>query len=94
MILIWIAIFIVALVLLVKGADILLHASERIGKTLAFSPFVIGVLIVVSPVKMKAKKLFSHQILSLEASTGHLNSAKSNSSTLKVLNIPLSAIKS
>lgn len=41
----WIFIFIVALVVLVKGADWLLESAEKIGMHFGLSPFVIGVLI-------------------------------------------------
>jgi cation:H+ antiporter len=45
MLLIWIIIFIISLIVLVKGADLLLNSSEKIGIYLGLSPFVIGVLI-------------------------------------------------
>jgi len=43
---VWIIVFIVALVALVKGADWLVLGAERIGLALGLSPFVVGVLIV------------------------------------------------
>lgn len=46
MLLSWIAVFIVALIFLVKGADWLLQSSEKIGKAAGLSPFIVGVLIV------------------------------------------------
>jgi len=41
----WIFIFIISLVVLVKGADWLLESAEKIGMHFGLSPFVIGVLI-------------------------------------------------
>lgn len=46
MILSWIAVFIVSLVVLVKGADWLINSAERIGLAMGLSPFLIGVSIV------------------------------------------------
>ena len=46
MALVWIIIFIVSLVVLVKGADWLLQSAEKIGLALGLSPFVVGVVIV------------------------------------------------
>jgi cation:H+ antiporter len=46
MIFIWILIFIISLVLLVKGADWLLQTSEKIGLSIGMSPFIVGVTIV------------------------------------------------
>jgi len=45
-ILLWVGIFVVSLIALVKGADWLLGSSERIGLALGLSPFIIGVVIV------------------------------------------------
>ena len=42
----WIVIFIISLVVLVKGADWLLKSSEKIGLAAGLSPFIIGVVIV------------------------------------------------
>ena len=42
----WIIIFMVALVILVKGADWALSGAERIGVSLGLSSFVVGVVIV------------------------------------------------
>ncbi len=42
----WIIIFIVSLVVLVKGADWLLQSAEKIGLALGLSPFIVGVVIV------------------------------------------------
>ncbi|NCS99419.1 calcium/sodium antiporter [Candidatus Parcubacteria bacterium] len=46
MILFWIAVFVVSLLVLVKGADFLLGSSEKIGLAAGLSPFVVGVVIV------------------------------------------------
>lgn len=46
MLLTWIIIFIVSLVILVKGADWLLDSAEKIGLALGLPSFVVGVLIV------------------------------------------------
>lgn len=46
MILFWTFVFIVSLVVLVKGADFLLGSSEKIGLAAGLSPFVVGVVIV------------------------------------------------
>lgn len=46
LLLFWIAVFIVSLVALIKGADWLLLSAERIGLSLGLSPFIIGVTIV------------------------------------------------
>ena len=46
MILLWVIVFVVSLVVLVKGADWLLGSSEKIGLAMGLSPFIIGVLIV------------------------------------------------
>ncbi len=46
MLMIWIIIFAVALIALVKGADWLLSSSEKIGLAMGMSPFVVGILIV------------------------------------------------
>jgi len=46
MLLIWIFIFLVSLVILVKGADWLLKSAEKIGLALGISPFIVGVTIV------------------------------------------------
>ncbi len=42
----WIAVFLVSLVALIKGADWLLQSSEKIGLSIGLSPFIVGVLIV------------------------------------------------
>lgn len=42
----WIIVFIISLVVLVKGADWFLESAERIGLSLGLSPFIIGVTIV------------------------------------------------
>jgi len=42
----WGFIFIVSLALLIKGADWLVESSEKIGRALKISPFIIGVTIV------------------------------------------------
>jgi cation:H+ antiporter len=42
----WIAIFIISLMGLVKGADWLIESAERIGLSLGLSPFIVGVTIV------------------------------------------------
>lgn len=46
MILLWVIIFILALVVLIKGADWLLGSAEKIGLAIGLSPFIIGVTIV------------------------------------------------
>jgi len=46
MILIWFIIFLVSLVVCVKGADWLLESAEKIGLFLGLSSFIVGVLIV------------------------------------------------
>ena len=46
MILLWVLIFIVSLVVMVKGADWLLASAERIGLALGISSFIVGVIIV------------------------------------------------
>lgn len=42
----WGAVFIVSLVVLVKGADWLIASAEKIGLALGLSPFIVGVIIV------------------------------------------------
>lgn len=42
----WILVFVIALVVMVKGADWFLDAAEKIGLRLGLSSFVVGVLIV------------------------------------------------
>lgn len=44
--LVWILILVVALVVMILGADVFLKSAERIGLQLGFSSFVIGVVIV------------------------------------------------
>jgi Ca2+/Na+ antiporter len=46
MILFWIAVFVVSLIVLVKGADWLLESAEKIGLAAGLSSFVVGVVIV------------------------------------------------
>jgi len=46
MLIFWVAVFIVSLFVLVKGADWLLASSEKIGLRIGLSPFVVGVTIV------------------------------------------------
>lgn len=46
MTLIWILVFIISVLAIVKGADWLLGSAERIGLALGMSPFIVGVLIV------------------------------------------------
>jgi cation:H+ antiporter len=46
MLIFWIAVFIVSLFALVKGADFLLSAAEKIGLKIGLSPFIVGVTIV------------------------------------------------
>lgn len=45
-ILFWTAIFIISLLVMIKGADWFLESSEKIGLALGLSPFIIGVVIV------------------------------------------------
>lgn len=46
MLLFWIIVFIVALTVMVKGADWLIASSEKIGLSFGLSPFIVGVTIV------------------------------------------------
>jgi cation:H+ antiporter len=46
MLIFWIAVFVVSLFALVKGADFLLTSSEKVGLSIGLSPFVVGVTIV------------------------------------------------
>jgi len=46
MLIVWIIVFIISLVALVKGADWLIESSEKIGLAIGLSPFIIGVTIV------------------------------------------------
>jgi len=46
MLIFWIIVFIVSLVVLVKGADWLIESAEKIGLAMGLSPFLIGVTIV------------------------------------------------
>lgn len=46
MLIYWTAIFIVSLIVLVKGADWLIASAERIGLALGLSPFIVGVTII------------------------------------------------
>ncbi len=46
MLLVWLIIFIISLVALVKGADWLIASSEKIGLAIGLSPFIVGVTIV------------------------------------------------
>ena len=46
MLLFWIAVFVIALFILVKGSDWLLASAEKIGLKIGLSPFIIGVTIV------------------------------------------------
>lgn len=46
MLVFWIAVFVISLFVLVKGADWLLASSEKIGLRIGLSPFIIGVTIV------------------------------------------------
>jgi cation:H+ antiporter len=46
MIFLYILIFAVSLVVLVKGADLFLNSSEKVGLSVGLSPFVVGVVIV------------------------------------------------
>lgn len=43
---VWIVIFVASLIVMVKGADWLLESAEKIGVSLGFSPFIVGVLLV------------------------------------------------
>jgi len=45
MLIFWVTIFVLSLLVLVKGADWLLDSAEKIGVHFSLSPFVIGVLI-------------------------------------------------
>lgn len=46
MLILWIAIFIISLAVLVKGADWLIASAEKIGLAIGLSPFIVGVTIV------------------------------------------------
>jgi cation:H+ antiporter len=46
MLIFWIAVFVISLFVLVKGADWLLASSEKIGLAVGLSPFIVGVTIV------------------------------------------------
>ncbi|MDD4466958.1 MAG: calcium/sodium antiporter [Candidatus Pacebacteria bacterium] len=46
MVFIWTAIFFLSVFVLVKGADFLISNAEKIGLSMGFSPFIIGVTIV------------------------------------------------
>jgi cation:H+ antiporter len=46
MILIWVSIFVVSLILLVKSSDWLLDSAEKIGWSFGMSPFLIGITIL------------------------------------------------
>lgn len=45
-IVLWVVIFIVALAVLVKGADLLIGGAENIGVAVGLSPFIVGVTII------------------------------------------------
>ena len=47
-ILLWVAVFVVALIVLLKASDFFIAAAERVGLALGISPFVIGVTIVAA----------------------------------------------
>ncbi|NCU41990.1 MAG: calcium/sodium antiporter [Candidatus Moranbacteria bacterium] len=46
MVFFWIVVFVIALIVLVKGADWLIESSEKIGLAFGLSPFIVGVTIV------------------------------------------------
>ncbi len=46
MLILWIIIFIVSLIVLIKGADWLINSAEKIGLAFGLSPFIVGVTIV------------------------------------------------
>lgn len=46
MLVLWITVFIVSLITLIKGADWLIENAEKIGLAMGLSPFLVGVLIV------------------------------------------------
>lgn len=46
MIILWTVVFVVSLLLLVKGANWLIASSEKIGLSIGLSPFIVGVTIV------------------------------------------------
>ncbi|MFH1745056.1 MAG: calcium/sodium antiporter [bacterium] len=48
MIIFWVIIFIVSLIVLVKGADWLIISAEKVGLSLGLSPFIVGVTIVAA----------------------------------------------
>ena len=67
MLLFWIIVFIVALIVLVKGADLLLGSAEKIGLAMGLSSFVVGVVIVGLGTSLP--ELFSSLIASLKGVT-------------------------
>ena len=46
MLVLWIVVFVVSLVALVKGADWLIASAEKMGLAFGLSPFIVGVTIV------------------------------------------------
>lgn len=48
MTLFWVAVFIVSLLVMLKGGDWFLNSSEKVGLVLGLSPFIIGVTIVAT----------------------------------------------
>ena len=46
MLILWTVVFIVSLIVLVKGADWLIASAEKIGLSIGLSPFIVGVIIV------------------------------------------------
>lgn len=67
MLLFWIIIFIVSLIILIKGADWLLGSAEKIGFAMGLSPFIIGVVIVGLGTSLP--ELFSSLVASLKGVT-------------------------
>ena len=67
MLLFWIIIFIVSLIVLVKGADLLLASAEKIGFAIGLSSFVIGMVIVGLGTSLP--ELFSSVAASLRGAT-------------------------
>lgn len=79
----WIIVFIVSLVLLIKGADWLINSSEKIGLALGLSPFVIGIIIV--GVGTSLPELISSLFGALKGATDIVNSNAVGSNITNIL---------
>lgn len=67
MLILWGIIFIVSLVLLVKGADWFVESAEKIGLALKISPFIIGVTVVA--IGTSFPEMFSSVVATLKGVT-------------------------